>query len=55
MAVINKDSFNNFITDFSEFKKALKKHVNKYKDPRKMFITNMIKRIPFFADSSHDA
>ena len=55
MAAMKKSSFINFTTDFSEFKNALKKHVNKYKDPRKVFITSMIKRIPFFADTNHDA
>lgn len=55
MAVINKETFRSFITDFNEWKDALKKHVHKYKDPRKVFIQKMIKRIPFFEEVNSDS
>jgi hypothetical protein len=37
MAVLNEETFNSLILDYNELADAFKKHIHKYKDPRKVF------------------
>ena len=45
---MQKLRFENFMVEYPSYKNKLLKHVYRYKDPNKLFIMKMLKKIPFF-------
>jgi hypothetical protein len=55
MAILKEDQFRSLISEYPEYLKFLKKHLQKYKDFNFRFLAQMIQKIEFFQDISVDA
>ena len=55
MAILDEEKFKSLVSEYPDYVKFLKGHLQKYKDPKKMFLLRTMQRVEFFQGISKEA